>query len=72
MSDIELFSWTEMFGAPKDGTVFIYQNEEGDVSTCSWQKDDCGFNWYDISGDQIAYPVRRLQRVSIQPALSVS
>lgn len=50
--------WKDISTAPKDGSEFIYQSEGGAVSTCAWREDDCGFDWYDIHGDQIAYPIR--------------
>lgn len=50
--------WRTMETAPKDGAPFIYQDSDEAVSTCSWQSDDCGHSWWDIAGDQIAYPVR--------------
>jgi hypothetical protein len=58
MSEIKMLGWQVIGNAPRDGTEFIYQDADGAVSTCAWQKDDCGFDWYDIHGDQIAYPVR--------------
>jgi hypothetical protein len=50
--------WQDISTAPKDGEPFIYQDSDEAVSTCSWQSDDCGYSWWDIAGDQIAYPVR--------------
>lgn len=50
--------WQSIETAPKDGTEVIYQDSDGRVSTCAWQADDCGHSWYDIHGDQLAYPRR--------------
>ena len=51
-------NWRPIDTALKDGTEIIYQDDDGAISTCAWQADDCGFDWYDIHGDQIAYPRR--------------
>lgn len=48
-------NWQQMTTAPKDGTEVLYRHSDG-VGRMSWQQDDSGFNWYDIDGDQIAYP----------------
>ena len=43
--------------APKD-VEFIGQDGDGRFFNCRWEKDDCGFSWYDVHGDQLAHPVR--------------
>lgn len=57
--------WQPISTAPNDGQPFIYQDSDEAVSTCSWQSDDCGFSWWDIAGDQIAYPVRWMPLPSV-------
>ena len=49
--------WQQMGTAPKDAEI-IGQDPDGRIFTLRWEPDDCGENWYDVHGDQLAYPVR--------------
>src|SRR5216684_145869 len=49
--------WRLMIIAPKDAEI-IGQDTDGRIFNLRWEPDDSGENWYDIHGDQIAYPVR--------------
>ena len=52
---VEKPHWRSMETAPKDGSVVIYRHDDG-LGRMSWQPDDCGHDWYDLDGDQIAHP----------------
>jgi len=49
--------WQPMSSAPKDAEI-IGQDPDGRIFNLRWEPDDCGENWYDVHGDQLAYPVR--------------
>jgi len=49
--------WQPIETAPHE-IEFIGQDSEGRVFNCRWEADDGGENWYDVHGDQLAYPVR--------------
>jgi hypothetical protein len=45
-----------MFTAPKDRELIGIDSDDR-VFNLRWEPDDCGENWYDVHGDQLAYPV---------------
>ncbi len=49
--------WRPMIIAPKDAEI-IGLDSDGRIFNLRWEPDDAGENWYDVHGDQIAYPVR--------------
>lgn len=67
---VKTLGWQAMETAPKTDE-FIGQDTDGRVFNCRWEADDCGENWYDVHGDQLAYPIRWMPLPAIK-ALSVS
>lgn len=55
-----------MSTAPKDAEI-IGQDPDGRIFNLRWEPDDCGENWYDVHGDQLAYPVRWMPMPSASP-----
>jgi hypothetical protein len=49
--------WQSMSTAPKDAEI-IGQDSDGRIFNLRWEPDDSGENWYDVQGDQLAYPIR--------------
>ena len=49
--------WQPMSLAPKDAEI-IGMDSDGRIFNMRWEPDDSGENWYDVHGDQLAYPVR--------------
>jgi len=49
--------WQHMSTAPKDAEI-IGQDSDGRIFNLRWEPDDSGENWYDVHGDQLAYPIR--------------
>src|SRR5216684_349137 len=49
--------WQPMSLAPKVAEI-IGMDSDGRIFNMRWEPDDSGENWYDVHGDQLAYPVR--------------
>lgn len=47
--------WQPMSTAPKDREIIGIECD-GRIFNLRWEPDDCGENWYDVHGDQLAYP----------------
>src|SRR5216684_3931466 len=54
---VTALEWMPMSTAPKDAEI-IGQESDGRIFNLRWEPDDAGENWYDVHGDQIAYPIR--------------